>query len=221
MAKRSKASGGERAAKHVSAYRAAGLEQVGGKARRWRVVRTGEVISYNAGRKRIQAFSSGHSSAIAKFERALARSGDPESARREAGMSKRSFNSYRAEFAKGDRANLSPFEKHGRKWVFRGVQGYKHTFIAMGGGQERATFSGQNLFAMQEYRNAVDMKRQIVLDGWLKRHPRGVQDDDGNWHFPETELSRIKAKTDRMTPRARARFERDVHYAAAEEKEAA
>ncbi len=112
------------------AYRVAGLEKLGGSSRQWRVIKTGKVISYNAGRQRIQAFSAGHSSAVAKFEQALAHGRDPESARREAGMSKRSFDTYRAEFAKGGRANLSPFEKHGRKWVFRGVQGYTHTFVA-------------------------------------------------------------------------------------------
>ena len=32
-------------------YRLAGLEPMGGKSRRWRDVRTGETLSYNAGRR--------------------------------------------------------------------------------------------------------------------------------------------------------------------------
>ena len=202
-------------------YRVAGLEPVGGKSRRWRVVSTGKEISYNGGRKIIQSQSAGHASAVSRFERALAHTNNVETAQREAGMSKRGLAAYREQFEKS-RPQISPFSKQKGKWVFRGLQGKTHTFLSMQTGRPvHAPVSGHTQIAMQDYRSAVDMNSQIVMDNWLKQHPSGIVDDNGVRHFPETDLKRIKAIKDRMSPRERDRFVRDVHYAAAEEKAAA
>ena len=128
--------------------------------------------------------------------------------RREAGMSKRGLAAYRAEITKR-RPEVSPFRKVKGKWDFRGAQGWRRTFLSLNGREESGVFSGENLIALQDYRSLVDRGSQIELDDWLRAHPRGVQDDAGVWHFPETDLARIKAAKDRMTPRNRARFERE------------
>lgn len=196
--------------KRPAGYRIAGLEFLGGKARRYRVVSTGETISNNAALKRIQNVTGSRASASAKFEQALVRTNDVERARREAGMSKRGLASYRTEITKR-RPEVSPFRKVKGKWSFRGAQGWRRTFLAFNGREESGVFSGENLIALQDYRRTVDKGSQIELDDWLKAHPRGVRDDAGNWHFPETDLARIRAAKNRMTPRNRARFEREFH----------
>ena len=62
--------------------RSLGYELLPGKARRYRDVQTGETISYNAFRRRANASSSSTASNVHLFERVLARSNDPQLARR-------------------------------------------------------------------------------------------------------------------------------------------
>jgi len=155
------------------------------------------VISYNAGRKRIQAASPSYGSAVSRFEKALARTNDVETAQREAGLSKRGLAGYRADFEKR-RPQVSPFEKRGGKWFFRGLQGKTYTFVDMSGAIKRAPFSGHAQIAVQDYRSVADLNSQYALDNWLKKNPAGLVDDNGVLHFPETDLKLIKAVKDRM-----------------------
>jgi hypothetical protein len=93
-------------------YRLAGLEPLGGQSRRWRDVRTGETLSYNAGRRRVEALSAGHRGGVAQFERTLARTRDVEQARRQAGLSKRGLDAYRRSFITSGREGASPLTCH-------------------------------------------------------------------------------------------------------------
>ena len=133
-----------------AAYQLAGLEKIPGTARRWRDILTGEELSYNAGRARIQALSGGFRSQIEHFERELAQLGERENAlgtaRQRSGLSQRGVRTYRAQFEKTGRGGASPFERIGRRWRFRGARGFRHTFVNEAGGVEHATFSGRNLY---------------------------------------------------------------------------
>lgn len=97
-----------KARSHTPHYRLAGLEPLGGRSRRWRDVRTGETLSYNAGRRRVEALSAGHRDSVAQFERTLARTSDVEHARREAGLSRRGLDAYRKSFIASGRESASP-----------------------------------------------------------------------------------------------------------------
>jgi hypothetical protein len=190
-----------------------GFEGPLGKARRYRNTETGETISYNAFRKLADARSSGTNSRAQRFERVLARSNDLEIARRESGLSGRQFEQYRRSFP--NRESASPFVKEHGRWVFRGARGFQHAFINADGQERRATFSGRNLIAMQDYRAAVSERSQAQLDAWAKAHPEGVMDDTAQVHHPETQLARIDATLRRMGKRQRTRFHQQQFYATA------
>ena len=198
-----------------AAYQLAGLEKIPGTARRWRDIFTGEELSYNAGRARIQALSGGFQSQIEHFERELAQLGERENAvetaRQRSGLSQRGVRTYRAQFEKTGREGASPFERIGRRWRFRGARGFRHTFVSEAGAVERATISGRNLNAMQDNRAAVDKGDQVALDAWARAHPGGVKDDNGVTHRPETKLNKRAAVVNRMGRRQRSRFQNDVY----------
>ncbi len=136
-------------------YRLAGLEPLGGKSRRWRDVRTGETLSYNAGRRRVQALSAGHRGSVAQFERALARTSNVERARRDAGLSKRGLDAYRKSFAASGREGASPWIKEKGRWRFDEARFRRvHTFVDIHGQVRHVAFGGRDLIAMQDYRAA-------------------------------------------------------------------
>ncbi len=197
--------------RHPSQARSLGYELLSGKSRRYRNVRTGETISYNAFRKLVGAWSSSNASQVQRFEQILARSNNLELARRESGLSGRQFEQYRRSFGK-ERVGASPFLKEHGRWTFRGARGFTHTFINILGVETRATFSGRNLISMQDYRSAVSDRSQAELDAWEKAHLAGVTDDGGQVHYPETQLHRIDAVLRRMGKRQRARFQQQQFY---------
>ncbi len=189
-----------------------GYELIPGKARRYRNTRTGETISYNAFRKLATNASSTYDRKVKRFETALARTNDLDHAKRESGISNRQLTAYRRQFEKEGRDSASPFEKVGRRWQFRGSQGYPHMFINVRGQVAEGTFSGQNLIAIQNYRTAVEHRSQADLDRWERAHLAGVRDDAGNVHYPETDLGKIDARTRRMSKRERDRFNAKQFY---------
>jgi len=198
-------------------YRLAGLEPLGGRSRRWRDVRTGETLSYNAGRQRVQAFSAGHRGSVVQFERALARTRDIEQARREAGLSRRGLDAYRKSFTTLGREGASPWIKEKGRWRFDEARFSRvHTFVDIRGQVRHAAFGGRNLIAMQDYREAWSpnggLGSQAELDAWLKAHPGGVIGDDGQTYFLETDLKAIRARINRMPPRERKNFAADIRY---------
>jgi hypothetical protein len=198
-------------------YRLAGLEPLDGRSRRWRDVRTGETLSYNAGRERVQAFSAGYRGRVAQFERALARIRNVEQARRDAGLSKRGLDAYRKTFITSGREGANPWIKEKGRWRFdEGRFSRVHTFIDIRGQVRHVAFGGRNLIAMQDYREGWStyggLGSQAELDAWLKVHPSGVIGDDGETYFPETDLKSIRARINRMPPRERKSFAADVRY---------
>ena len=208
-------------AARIPHYRLAGLEPLGGKSRRWRDVRTGETLSYNAGRRRIQALSARHRGGVAQFERALARTRSVELARLEAGLSKRGLEAYRKSFVASGREGASPWVKERGRWRFDETRFRRvHAFVDIHGQVRHVPFGGRNLIAMQDYRSAWSPEgglgsrggSQAELDAWLKAHPSGVVGDDGVAYFPETDLQRIHARIKRMPARERKSFAADVRY---------
>jgi hypothetical protein len=193
--------------------RSLGYELLPGKARRYRNVQTGDTLSYNAFRKLANARSSSAASKTECFERVLARSNDLEFSRRESGLSGRQFEQYRRSFE--NRGSASPFVKEHGRWIFRGARGFQHAFLNADNQETRATFSGRNLIAMQDYRAAVSDRGQAQLDAWAESHPSGVIDDAGQVHHPETQLVRIDAVLRRMGKRQRTRFHQQQFYATA------
>jgi hypothetical protein len=184
-----------------------------GKARRYRNAQTGETISYNAFRGLASVQSLAAASKVQRFEQVLGRSNDLELARRESGLSGREFEQYRRSFENRDSA--SPFVKERGRWLFRGARGFQHTFLDPDGQETRATFSGRNLIAMQDYRAAVTARTQAQLDAWERTHSDGVTDDNGQIHHPETQLARIDATLRRMSKRQRTHFHQQQFYATA------
>jgi hypothetical protein len=191
--------------------RSLGYELLPGRARRYRNAETGETISYNAFRKLAGVRSPATASKVQRFEQVLARSNDLQLARRESGLSGREFEQYRRSF--GSRESASPFVKEQGRWTFRGARGFQHTFLNREGQETRATFSGRNLIAIQDYRSAIIDRSQ--LDAWAAEHPDGVTDDSGQVHHPETQLPRIDAALRRMGKRQRTRFHQQQFYATA------
>jgi len=190
-----------------------GYELLPGKARRYRIIQTGGTISYNAFRRLAAGHSSGAASKMRRFEQILAQSNDLEVARRESGLSGRQFEQYRRSFE--NRESASPFVKEHGRWTFRGARGFQHAFLNAEGNETRATFSGRNLIAMQDYRAAVSDRSQAHLDTWAEAHANGVTDDNGQVHQPETQLSRIDAVLRRMGKRQRTRFHQQQFYVTA------
>jgi len=188
-----------------------GFEGPFGKARRYRNLRTGETISYNAFRRLAAGRSMSTASKVQLFEQVLGRTNDLELARRESGISGREFGEYRRWF--GSRESASPFVKEHGRWVFRGARGFQHAFLNTQGQETKATFSGRNLIAMQDYRAAVSDRSQAQLDVWANFYPKGVTDDNGQVQLPETQLSRIDAVLRRMGKRQRTRFHQQQFYA--------
>jgi hypothetical protein len=202
-------------------YRLAGLEPLCGKSRRWRDTRTGETLSYNAGRRRVQALSAGHRGRVTQFERALARTKNVEQARRVSGLSKRGLEGYRKTFVASGREGASPWIKTKGRWRFEEARFRRvHTFIDIQGQVRHVASGGRDLIAMQDYRAAWSPDgglgshggSQAELDAWLKAHPGGVIGDDGETYFPETDLKAIRARINRMPPRERKGFAADVRY---------
>jgi hypothetical protein len=184
------------------------------KARRYQNVQTGEIISYNAFRRLASGRSSNAASKVQRFEQVLARSNNLELARRESGLSGREFDQYRR-FLVGRRESASPLVKERGRWIFRGARSFQHAFLNADGQETRATFSGQNLVAMQDYRSALTERSQTELTAWEAAHSRGVVDDSGHVHHPETQLPRIDAALRRMGKRQRTRFHQQQFYATA------
>jgi hypothetical protein len=202
-------------------YRLAGLEPLGGRSRRWRDTRTGEILSYNAGRRLIQALSAGHRGRVTQFERALARTKNVERARRDSGLSKRGLDAYRKSFVALGREGASPWTKEKGRWRFDEARFRRiHTFVDIQGQVRHVAFGGRDLIAMQDYRAAWSPEgglgsgsgSQAGLDAWLKAHPRGIIGDDGLTYFPETDLKAIHARIKRMPTRERKSFAADVRY---------
>jgi hypothetical protein len=190
-----------------------GYRLLPGKARRYVETESGKTISYNAFRQLANAGSVGAASKARRFEQILAQSNDLHLARRESSLSGREFEGYRRSFA--NRESASPFVKERGRWTFRGARGFQHTFLNGDGRETRATFSGRNLIAMQDYRAAVSEHSQAQLDAWAAAHPDGVTDDSGQVHHPETQLPRIDAALRRMGKRQRTRFHQQQFYATA------
>jgi hypothetical protein len=188
-----------------------GYKLLPGRSRRYLNMETHETISYNAFRRLVGVRS--FTSEAQSFEHALARSNNLELARRESGLSGRGFEQYRRSFE--NRESASPFVKEQGRWLFRGARGFQHTFLDPDGQETRATFSGRNLIAMQDYRAAVTERTQAQLDAWERAHSDGVTDDNGQIHHPETQLARIDATLRRMGKRQRARFHQQQFYATA------
>jgi hypothetical protein len=134
-------------------------------------------------------------------------------ARRESGLSARQFEEYRRSF--GNRESASPFIKEHGRWSFRGARSFQHAFLNADGQETRATFSGRNLIAMQDYGAAVSERSQTQLDAWKAAHPDGITDDAGQVYHTETQLNRIDASLRRMGKRQRARFHQQQFYATA------
>jgi hypothetical protein len=207
--------------KRTPHYRLAGLEPLGGRSRRWRDTRTGEILSYNAGRRLIQVLSAGHRGRVTQFERALARTRNVEQARRDSDLSKRGLDVYRKSFVASGREGASPWIKESGRWRFDEA-GFRrvHTFVDIEGRVQHVAFGGRDLIAMQDYRAAWSPEgglgsgggSQAELDAWLKAHPRGVVGDDGATYFPETDLKAIHARIKRMPARERKSFAADVRY---------
>jgi hypothetical protein len=190
-----------------------GFEGPLGKARRYRNVCSGDVISYNAFRRLANASSSNAAAKVRRFEQVLAQSNNLEMARRESGLSSREFAHYRQSF--GSRESATPFVKEHGRWIFRGARSFQHAFLNAQGQETRATFSGRNLVAMQDYRSAITERRQHKLNAWGAAHAGGVKDDSGQIHHPETEIPRIDAALRRMGKRQRTRFHQQQFYATA------
>ncbi len=138
-----------------------------------------------------------------------------DEARRRAGLSEAQFARYRRE----GRVSASAWEKPkgSRVYVYRGPQSWRHAFINDRGVIQRASVSGENLVAMQDYRENVSLARRLndntPLDGWKKAWPEGVYDDSGERIYPSTDLKQINARIARMSPRERAQYESEVEYA--------
>jgi hypothetical protein len=190
-----------------------GYELLPGTSRRYRDVQTGEIISYNAFRRRANARSSTNVSEVQHFEQILARSNDLELARHQSRLSGRGFEQYRRSFESRDSA--SPFVKERGRWIFRGARSFQHAFLNTQSQEGRASFSGRNLVAMQDYRSAVTERDQSKLTAWEATHAGGVRDDGGHVHHPETHLARIDAALRRMGKRQRTRFHQQQFYATA------
>jgi hypothetical protein len=161
-------------------YRLAGLEPLGGKSRRWRDTRTGEILSYNAGRRRIEALSAGHRGRVTQFERALARTRNVEQARRDSGLSKRGLDAYRKSFVASGREGASPWIKAKGRWRFDEARFRRvHTFIDIQGEVQHVAFGGRDLIAMQDYRATWSPDgglggrggSQAEFYAWLEAHP--------------------------------------------------
>jgi hypothetical protein len=198
---------------NLTQARTLGYELLPGKARRYRNLKNGETISYNAFRKLANARSPNTDLKTRRFEQVLARSNDPKLARRESALSGRQFDQYRRAFE--NRESASPFVKEHGRWIFRGARGFQHAFFNSEGKETRATFSGRNLIAMQDYRAAVSEHSQAQLDAWAATHPDGVTDDSGQVHLPEPQLPRINTALRRMGKRQRTRFHQQQFYATA------
>jgi hypothetical protein len=210
-------------------YRVAGLEPLGGKSRRWRDVRTGETISYNAGRARVASFSASHRTKVVRFERALAQAKDVDAARKNSGLSKRGLDAYRQSFVSQERQSASPFVKDRGRWRFDAERAERtHTFVDIQGNVTHAPFVGRGLVVMQDYREAWAPDgmlgragSQYELDAWLKANPAGIEGADGKTYFPETDMRAIKARIARMSKRERNRFAGQVRYRTGESARAA
>lgn len=72
-----------------------------------------------------------------------------EAARERAGLSKSQFTRCRRDL----RESANPFIKRGRIYEFRGPRSFTHTFINREGHVQSAEVSGDNLVAMQDYRD--------------------------------------------------------------------
>lgn len=106
-------------ARRTSLREQAGLGKPIGKARRYPVIGSNETISYNEARRRIAALSDRQRDKVSLFERALGRTKNIETARRESGLSQRGLNSYRQSFVNTERESASPWRKGQGPLAFR------------------------------------------------------------------------------------------------------
>jgi phytoene/squalene synthetase len=203
-------------ARRKSLREQAGLGKPIGKARRYPVIGSNETISYNEARRRIAALSDRQRNKVSLFERALGRTKNVETARRESRLSQRGLASYRKSFVASDRVSASPWQKEKGRWRFEPERlSYTHTFLDMrdGGRWLSAPFVGRELIAMQDWRSAAfTHESQRMLDAWEKENPAGVVGADGQTYWPETDLAAIRARLKRMTKRERKRIEESIRY---------
>jgi hypothetical protein len=219
-------------ARRKSLREQAGLGKPIGKARRYPVNGSNETISYNEARRRIAALSDRQRNKVSLFERALGRTKNVETARRESGLSQRGLASYRKSFVASDRVSASPWQKEKGRWRFEPERlSYTHTFLDMrdGGRWLSAPFVGRELIVMQDWRAAAfgdaasnmaiptgfrsrSGGSQAALDEWEKENPAGVAGADGQTYWPETDLASIKARLKRMSKRERKRIEESIRY---------
>jgi hypothetical protein len=194
----------------------AGLGKPIGKARRYPIVGSTETISYNEGRRRIAAFSDRQRNKVSLFERALGRTKNVETARRESGLSQRGLASYRKSFITSDRESASPWAKEKGRWRFEPDRlSYTHTFfdVRNGGRWLSAPFVGRELIAMQNWRSAAfTHESQVMLDDWERENSAGVVGADSQTYWPETNLAAIRATLKRMSRRERNRIEESIRY---------
>jgi hypothetical protein len=203
-------------ARRTSLREQAGLGKPIGKSRRYPIIGTNETVSYNEGRKRIDALSDRQRNKVSLFERALGRTKNVEEARRESGLSQRGLNTYRNSFAASGRESASPWQKEKGRWQFEPDRlSYTHTFLDVrdGGRWLSAPFVGRELIEMQDWRSAVfTHESQRMLDDWERKNPAGVEGADGQTYWPETNLAAIRASLKRMSKRQRKRIEESIRY---------
>jgi hypothetical protein len=203
-------------ARRKSLREQAGLGKPIGKARRYPVTGSNQTISYNEARRRIAALSDRQRDKVSLFERALGRTKNVETARRESGLSQRGLASYRKSFIASDRESASPWAKEKGRWRFEPDRlSYTHTFydVQNGGRWLSAPFVGRELIAMQNWRSAAFTREsQVMLDDWEKENPAGVIGADGQIYWPETDLAAIRASLKRMSRRERKRIEASIRY---------
>jgi hypothetical protein len=95
---------------------------------------------------------------------------------------------------------------------FRLVE-HEHTFIDQTGRWRSELFRGRDLAIMQEYRKDWKLALRINDASLLKRYKKMIiRNTDGVQVFPATDLDTIRRFHDRLSPRMRARFEREVFY---------
>lgn len=90
---------------------------------------------------------------------------------------------------------------------------HEHTFIDQTGRWRSELFRGRDLAIMQEYRKDWKLALRINDASMLKRYKKMIiRNTDGDRVYPATDLDTIRRFHDSLTPRMRARFEREVFY---------
>lgn len=110
------------------------------------------------------------------------------------------------------RAQIATRARFARSKYFKNVE-HEHPFIDQNGRQRSELFRGRDLAIMQEYRDDWQLALRINDASLLKRYKKMiVRNASGEQVFPATDLDTIRQSLNRMTPRRRNRFEREVNY---------